>query len=183
MSASVEPGTGLGTGQVALIILGALTGLLALALLAGGGVLMWAHGTQRDADGFYATGPKSLSTTTYALVSDRLDVGRSGPDWLFRGGRLGTVRVTAIGDGAHPIFVGVGRRSAVASYLRSVAHDEVADFEVDPFSVRYSRRPGDATPAVPASQGFWGGEGERGRAADGDLACAEGRLDGGGHER
>lgn len=149
------PKAGLGTGQVSLIVIGALTGLLALALLAGGGVLAWANGTQRNADGFYATGVKSFATPTYALVSDGLDVGRDGPDWLFRGGRLGTVRVTATGDEAHPIFVGIGRKPAVASYLRAVSHDEVTDFEVDPFAVSYARRPGRTAPAAPADQKLW----------------------------
>ena len=143
------------SGQVALIVGGTLAGLLALALMAGGGVLLWAHGTKRDADGFYGTGSKSLTTPTYALVSEGLDVGADGPNWLFRGGRLGTVRVTATGTDAHPIFVGIGRESQVASYLKSVAHDAVTDLEIDPFSVTYARRSGNATPAAPAGQKFW----------------------------
>ena len=132
-----------------------LAGLLALALLAGGGALVWGHSTQRDAKGYYATGFKSLATPTYALVSDGLDVGTDGPDWLFRRGRLGTVRVTANGASAHPVFVGIGRQSDVDSYLRAVEHDAVTDFEVDPFSVTYSRRAGDTTPAAPGTQTIW----------------------------
>ncbi len=156
MNASTsEPRAGRSAGQIAAIVVGALAGLLALALLAGGGALVWGHGTQRDGQGYYATGFKSLATPTYALVSDGLDVGTDGPDWLFRSGRLGTVRVTATAARAHPVFVGIGRESDVDSYLRSVEYDAVTDFQIDPFSVTYSRRAGEATPVAPATQTFW----------------------------
>jgi hypothetical protein len=120
--------------------------LLALAPLGGGGVLVAAHATQRDADG---------STPTYALASDRLDIGTGGPDWLFRDGRLGTVRITATGTDAKPIFVGIAREWKLAAYLNGVAHDEVTDLDVDPFSVKYAREPGTAAPAAPGAQSFW----------------------------
>ena len=154
MSAT-ETSTDRGHRRTGLIVVGALTGLLALALLAGGGALVWAHGTQRDSEGFYATGSKALATPTYALVSEGFDIGTDGPDWLFRGGRLGTVRVTATGTTDHPVFVGIGPKSQVSSYLASVAHDAVTDFELDPFSVTYARRPGNAIPAAPAGQPLW----------------------------
>jgi hypothetical protein len=35
-------------GAIALVVLGSLAALLAIGLLAGGGVLMWADRTQRD---------------------------------------------------------------------------------------------------------------------------------------
>jgi hypothetical protein len=138
-----------------LIVVGALLALLALASLGGGGALVAAHATQRDADGYYASGPKPLSTPTHALVSDSLDIGTGGPDWLFREGRLGTVRITATGREAKPIFVGIARERKLAAYLNSVAHDEVTDFDVDPFVVKYAREPGTAAPAGPSTQSFW----------------------------
>lgn len=143
------------TGRMILIVVGALLALLALAPLGGGGVLVAAHATQRDADGYYASGPKPLSTPTHALAADNLDIGAGGPDWLFREGRLGTVRITATGTDAKPIFVGIAREGKLAAYLNGVAHDQVTDFDVDPFSVKYAREPGTATPAVPGAQSLW----------------------------
>src|SRR5215216_4431940 len=141
-----------------LIVVGTLLALLALGLLGAGGSLVAAHVTQRDADGYYASGPKPLSTPTYALASHILDVGTNGPDWLFREGRLGTVRIIVTGTDAKPIFVGVAREWKLATYLNGVAHDEVADFDLDPFSMKYVREPGTAAPAAPDAQSFWAEE-------------------------
>jgi hypothetical protein len=146
---------GRSAGQIVLIVVGSLAGLIALVLLAGGGVLIWAHETKRDADGYYATSVERLATPTYAFVSERLDVGTNGPNWLFRRGRLGTIRVSATGASGHPVFVGIARTNRVESYLRLVAHDEVSDFEADPFSVTYARRIGSAAPATPTGLELW----------------------------
>ena len=143
------------TGRIVLIVIGALLALLALAPLGGGAVVVAAHATQRDADGYYASGPKPLSTPTHALTAENLDIGSGGPDWLFREGRLGTVRITATGTDAKPIFVGIAREGKLAAYLNDVAHDEVTDFDLDPFAVQYAREPGTAAPAAPGAQSFW----------------------------
>ena len=110
---------------------------------------------KQDGGGYYASGWKHLTTSTYALVSEGLDIGTSGPDALFRSGRLGTIRVSATGTRAHPISVGIARKSQVASYLGSVSHDAITDFEVDPLAVTYARRAGHTTPSAPGRQTFW----------------------------
>ena len=147
--------TGRSGGRIGLMVAAALLGALALALLAGGGALVWAHGAKQDGHGYYSTGAKQLRTPTYALVSEGLDVGTDGPDVLFRKGRLGTLRVTATGSRAHPIFIGIAHKSQVAAYLGNVSHDALTDFEVDPFSVTYARRSGGAMPTAPGKQTFW----------------------------
>ena len=141
--------------RIALTIVGAVVALLAVVALVGGGALVVMNETQRDTDGFYASGAKTLATPTNALTSDNLDFGTDTPDWLFRKGRLGTIRVTATGTPGKPIFVGVARESQVDAYLRGVAHDEITDFEFRPFSVTSTRRPGTGTPAAPTTESFW----------------------------
>lgn len=147
-------------------VLGAATlALLALACLVAGGGALVAHATKRDGRGFYASGAGTLATPTRALVSDRLDADAdAGPAWLFRSGRLATLRLTATAAGK-PVFLGVGPTADVRAYLRGVAHDAVSDVEVDPLRVTSTPRPGTGVPAAPAAQTFWAasasGAGER----------------------
>ena len=155
IATAVQSKTGRGAGHIALLVAGGLAGLLALALIAAGGVLLYAHGSKRDDAGFYATGDAAIGTSTYAFVSDGLEVGTDGPDWLLRQGRLGSVRVTASGTTGHAVFVGIGRKAKVEAYLRLVAHERVIDFEVDPFSLKSQRQPGNAAPPLPSTQTFW----------------------------
>jgi hypothetical protein len=155
----VEPAIAAGPprsgSRIALTVAGSVVAVLAAVTLACGGALVVVQQTQRDGNGFYTSEARTLTTPTHALVSDELDFGTDTPDWLFRKGRLGAVRVTATGTARKPIFVGVARTSQLDAYLRGVARDEIADFEVRPFSVNSTRRPGAATPATPTSQSFW----------------------------
>jgi hypothetical protein len=155
MTASETPNPGRTAGRVALIVVGGGIALLALAALASGAVLVGIHATQRNSDGFYATGSNPLTTSTHALVSDRLDVGSDGPDWLFSKGRLGTIRITATGTSDKPIFIGIAPAADAEAYLRGVARDEITDLKVDPFSVTSTHRAGSATPLRPIGQSIW----------------------------
>lgn len=133
----------------------AVAAVAALAVLAAGIGLVAVHQTQRDADGYYASGSTRLETPTAAFVSDRLDVDTDGAGRLLHGGRLGTIRVTATGSAAEPVFVGIARTAAVDEYLRGVARDEVQDFEIDPWSVTTVRHPGSRSAPAPRSRTFW----------------------------
>ena len=141
------------TGRVIATTAGWTLAALAVTFVILGGALIGIHETKRDAHGFYATGKKTLQTPTHALVADKLDA--NGPGWLLRESRLGTIRIQATGSAEKPVFVGVAKTAQIDSYLRGVAQDEVADFDVDPFSVEYERRAGSATPGIPSGQSFW----------------------------
>ena len=150
-----ESGANHSAGRVIAGVAGWILAALAVTFVVLGGALLGMHSTKRDSQGFYATGKAKLHTPTHALVADKLDA--NGPGWLFRKSRLGTIRVQATGTSAKPVFVGVARTAQIDAYLRGVAQDELTDFDVDPFTADYKRRPGTAVPATPVSQSFWAG--------------------------
>jgi hypothetical protein len=121
-----------------------------------GGVLLALHATSRDADGYYASGARSLRTPGFAIVDERVELG-GAPRWLVDGGRLGTLRLRARPAAGRPLFVGVAPSAAVARYLAGVARATVADVRVDLFALRYrlAARGGSVTPAAPVAQRFW----------------------------
>jgi hypothetical protein len=142
-------------GRILAIVSGVLAALIALGLLAGGGVLLWAYGTKRDDDGFYTTRYERFGSPGYAVRSDDLDLGTDGPDWLFD--RVGTIRIR--GRSSKPLFLGIGREDDVERYLNGVEHEVVTDVDLDPWRVTYRHEAGSRQPRRPGSQTFWAARG------------------------
>ncbi len=140
--------------RIVLFVAGIFVAMLALGFVAGGLVLMWANATQRDADGYFTTGPHDYATSTYALTSTKVDLG-ADPGWAID---IGTVRITAIETQGKDVFVGIGPQSAVDGYLADVEHSVVTDLRLSPFSVTTSEVAGTSAPTPPAGQGFWEAE-------------------------
>jgi Domain of unknown function (DUF4389) len=140
-------------GRVVLVVLGSLAALLGAALLAGGGALLWADRAERDDDGFLSTPTERFSSSSYAIVSEPIDLveAEADADWLWED-VLGDVRVRASG---RDLFVGVGRTSDVERYLRGVEYDRVTDVDYDPFSAEYEREAGGEPSGPPGDQDFW----------------------------
>src|SRR5438552_2242150 len=120
----------------------------AVVALGGGGIL--AIG---GSDGTFNSGHRDVSTKTAALVSEPAKInGTSGVTDV-----LGhpSVRISADSTGNHNVFVGIGPKAQVDRYLAGAPIDTVKDFEVDPWSLDKSARPGTVTPKPPATQSFW----------------------------
>jgi Domain of unknown function (DUF4389) len=141
-------------GRVIMAVIGACLGLLAVGMLAAGGGLLWAYGTQRTADGFFTTPTATLSTGTYALTSAEIDLGARPGDW-FPSGQLATVRLEAESDDGTPVFVGIGPEDDVAAYLSGVGFAEVDRIGLDPDNVTYRTTEGGAPPGPPSDEDFW----------------------------
>ena len=169
-------------GRIALLVAGGILALVSLGLLAGGGVVMWAHTTQRDDDGYYSTRFERFESDGYAIRSDDLDLSTDGPDWLFDEGQLGTIRLNASsGDPAKELLIGIGTQDAVESYLRGVEHDVVVDVTVDPFEAEYRRQPGTRPLPTPGTQEFWAAVANRQlewKVEEGDWVAAVMNADG-----
>src|SRR6266511_3364680 len=141
------------TGPIVLIVLGSIVGLLALGLLAGGGLVLWADQTQRDSDGYFTSDAHHFASGTYAITREgaKLTGIPSGVDIS----DFARIRIRATSSTAKPIFVGIGRKAAVRAYLAGVPHSKLRKFDVDPFVAKYERIDGTATPAPPASRKIW----------------------------
>lgn len=136
--------------RVGMLIGGIILAFIALGLLAGGGWLIWAYSTERDAQGYYAFDPEPFGAPGYAITSENLQLGAPN-DWFPED--LATVRISVSGDAES--FLGIGPSDDVARYLRDVPHSVVSDVEDDPFRVTYRLVQGDAVPEPPADQAFW----------------------------
>jgi hypothetical protein len=146
------------TGAAALVG-AAVTGLIAFALVLGGGLLLWANGHYKDADGYLSTGSQRFSTQEYAITTPSLEIGAGAPGFLLKADRYGTVRLDAMPKAGKPLFVGVARTRDVEAYLRGVARSEVSDVDYAPFSARFTQRAGTRAPTRPAAQDIWAAQG------------------------
>jgi hypothetical protein len=151
--------------RVVALLAGSVLALAALALLAAGGALVWAHTSQRDGEGFYTTDRARLRVPSFAITSDRIDLDVEPGDarWVDELGDLATVRVraSATAPGAR-VFIGIGRAPDVDRFLAGVSHHEIvdADFDlgddtVDAADVEYRVVQGTRAPSIPGAQRLW----------------------------
>jgi hypothetical protein len=145
-------------GQVASIIGGVLAGLVALVLLAVGGLALWGDG-QADKAGYISTSAHPFSAPGRAIVSDDLDVDLDGLGSI-SSDVAGRVRLRVDSGAGAPLFVGIARTNDVSRYLRGVERRVVTDVEFKPFRADYDSLAGDRRPAAPGAQGFWAASSE-----------------------
>ena len=143
-----------GAGRIALVVAGSLLALVGAGLLVGGCGLLWADQTQRDDDGYLSTPTERLRASSYAIVSEPIDLveeDTSGADFLLDD-VIGDLRVRA-SDG--DVFIGIARTSDVETYLEGVEHHRLTDADFDPFRPSYERTAGGPPAAPPTEQDFW----------------------------
>jgi len=144
--------------RIVSLVIGSLLALIGIGLLAGGGILGWALGTQRDDAGFFTTSTQRFTTDSYALTSAKVDLGDPGPngfvDWA-----NATVRVSADNAGSGDVFVGIAREADVETFLSGVPHDDITTTNEFGGSsdAKYRREnvDGTSTPTPPSAQTFW----------------------------
>src|SRR4029450_9626715 len=111
-------------GRVVLIVLGSIGVLFGVAVLAGGGFLLWADRTQRE-DGYLTTPTERFGTPTYALTRTRLEVDTDGAGWVLNDSWFGKVRIRGESAGGKTLFMGIGPEGGVAKYLGAVGPGDV----------------------------------------------------------
>src|SRR5215471_8330464 len=113
--------------SIVLVIAGAIICLVSLAPLVGGGVLLWAYGTQRDAGGYFTTPSERFETTSSAITSTRIDLGTNpGDHRLFEAfANRTTVQLAVQSTTGQNTFVGIASQADVDRFLDGVAHAQV----------------------------------------------------------
>jgi hypothetical protein len=142
--------------RIALIVTGAVTGLLAAGLLAVGGVALWGE-AEKDDDGYLATDSHHFTAGTHALASESLDIDLDGAGWLMDREDVGEVKVEVASRGDEPLFVGIAPTEQVSRYLSGVAHTSVSDVDPWPSEASWdeSTVAGERRPAAPGDQPIW----------------------------
>ena len=143
--------------RIIAVALGGLGVVVGLVALVAGSFLIWAYGTQRDDDGFFASRDERFETVTYAIASDRIDLGTdpTADDDVPDLGDLATVRLAVEPVGESPVFVGIGPTAEVSSYLDGVAHATVEHVGLGSGRVDYAYAEGGAPARPPGDESFW----------------------------
>jgi hypothetical protein len=149
-SAGPAPASQSSTGRVVGMIFTSIGGLIGLALLLGGIAVIAAYAFARDDDGYFTSDRKQLRTPTYAITTDKIDLGAGQLDWA-PDKVLGDVRVQV--ESRKPVFVGIGRDAAVRRYLGRVGRAELVDFNASRPEIDV--HPGSAPRSRPGAQPFW----------------------------
>jgi hypothetical protein len=136
-----------------------LTGLVAFALFLAGGLLLWANGHYKDADGYLSTGSQRFDSREYAITTPNLDVGAGAPGLEIKSDRYGELRLQTMQKGGKPLFVGIARTRDVEAWLRGASYSEVSDIDFAPFKAKYAQRHGTRKPGPPSQQRFWAATG------------------------
>jgi hypothetical protein len=140
--------------RIALAITGAIASLIAVALVAGGGLALWGD-SLKDDDGYLRTDTERFTADTRALATDNLDVDLGDADFLADSDDLGKITVSAESRDGKPVFVGIARTSDVERYLGGVPHTTVNDIDTTPFRADYERHSGHRHPVSPEHAGIW----------------------------
>jgi hypothetical protein len=132
-------------------IAGGLVGIVGVAILVAGILVVGLHLFDRDGDGYYPTDAEAIQTDTHAVSTQSLAFGTGpidAPDGLFGQSRLSVEAV-----GGRSVFVGVGSSDEVDLYLSGVSDAEVS--ELGNGELDYDLRPGHAPASAPGDQSFW----------------------------
>lgn len=122
--------------------------LVIVCLVVGSGTLA-AGLAQSRSGGYLSTQTESFRTETAVFLTDEIDVGSGRPaDPEPDLGELGRIRVRVMDDNPqHTLFVGIGNREAVHSWLAGTAYDEFAGATTAPFRATFTSHRGGTAPS------------------------------------
>jgi hypothetical protein len=134
----------------------AVTGLIAFTLFLAGGLLLWANGHYKDADGYLSTGSQRFDSAEYALTTPSMQIDAG---FLIKPDRYGELRLQTMAKGGRPLFIGIARTADVERWLSGTSYTRISDIDFAPFKATSEDIKGARTPGPPARQTFWAATG------------------------
>lgn len=140
-----------------LVLLGWIAALAAIALLAGGGGLLWFQ-SQNEMDGYYVSDTLAVRIGSSALYAPDIDIVEDVPGWFseewFAAERWESIRITGRSVNGKDIFIGIAPRGAVDTYLAGTAHHRLSTIDLRPILGTAQLVDG-TSPPPPAEEAFW----------------------------
>ena len=147
-----RPASGWTALRAVSLVAGSLLALLSVGLLAAGGAATWLDNTQRDTAGYLTSNTHSFATSSYAITSDRIDLGTS--DVVAPSAIVGSVRIRATASvPAKSVFVGIAPLAPGNTYLAGVGRALVTNWATG--TANYHQSAGQPPPSPPTRTSIW----------------------------
>lgn len=149
-------------GRIALLVVGIIVLVGAMALMMGGGGLMWlGEAVENDNPWFASRETTFRKADARAIVSEPFEIAwhdeSQGGSWGL--GDLVTVKVTGEArDPSKAVFIGIASDTEVGRYLSGVQYYEITEWTGDPFDdpqIEYRLHSGSTAPEDPTAQTLW----------------------------
>jgi len=147
-------------GKIALLVFGIIFLLISIALIAGGGVLLWVNGRYLDSAGYLTSDTLHIERNSYAVVAGPIELDETAVRVLRS---IGVITVFEFqgenNDPSKQIFMGVADEVELEDYLDNVDYDEIDNigfgWGLDFDRITYTNHPGNYEPSLPASESIW----------------------------
>lgn len=142
-----------------LVLVGALFGI-------GGSAVVAVDQTMRDHHGYLMSGTEQITTSSYAVTSEKIDLQVDAGAGSLPRRVLGRVKVTATSVDGTRLFLGIAPTSDVGEYLDGVGHAVVTDFghHGRGHDAEYRDVAGGPPRALPSATDIWAAHAQGARA-------------------
>ncbi len=147
-------------GKITLLVFGIIFLLISIALIAGGGTLLWVNSRYVDTGGYLTSDTLHIERDSYAVVAGPIELDETAVRVLRS---IGVITVFEFqgenNDPSKQIFMGVADEAELENYLDNVDYDEIDNigfgWRLDFDRITYTNHPGDDEPSLPTSESIW----------------------------
>ena len=144
--------------KISSLILSVLIFFAGLALIFGGGTLIWSNSYIKDEEGFYSSKTVQIKNDSYAVTTVPAKI-EFGPDWSPQWLDLIKVKIKAENNKNEKTFIGIASEEKISSYLEDVKYAQIEEFRLPhPWSkpkISYTVNSGNNEPDPPNNEQIW----------------------------